>query len=519
MLESFNGKEGYTYQKLTEEEQQARGILGRLVGPIADTQNPTRNGRKYNSALWESVFEDPIVKEKIDNRALFGELGHPADREEVDMEKIAVCLAEQPKKGKDGLLYGVFDILSTPAGHILKTLCDYGTTVGISSRGTGDIIQDENGEDMVDPSTYSCECFDVVIVPAMEKARLQYVTEGLAKKKTLKQSLQESLEKANDKDKRIMEETLKELNIDLENSEETREDKKEVVKDVKEDESEKVNDVESSKLVKSLQDALKSRAELEMQLQKLQEEKAVSDTKVNKLEEELNRFKQTSIRLSNVSISNKSLNEENQSLKEQLKEKAELVESINETMKKQEETINEQKEIINRKNARIKQIMENLNKISTESKDKETLKESLNTQKNSYEKQIKTLNERLETIKSDSQTQIKEYSSKLEKNSKLVEKYKNYLNESINKYIEAKAELFGVKPQEIKNRLNESYTFEDIDNICKDLQKYNLRMSKLPFSLNKDTKVRVTESKQSRYEKESPEDDISSLIELSGIKL
>ena len=156
MLESFNNK--FEYTKLTEEEQQKRGILGRLTGIIADTKNATRNGRKYSKELWEKVFENPIMQEKINNRCCFGELGHPSDREEIDMEKIAVCLAETPKEGKDGNLYGVFDILSTPNGRILKSLCDYGCTVGVSSRGTGDLYTDEDGNEAVDPDTYDCEC-------------------------------------------------------------------------------------------------------------------------------------------------------------------------------------------------------------------------------------------------------------------------------------------------------------------------------------------------------------------------
>ena len=111
MLESIQNDE-FEYEKLTQEEQAKRGILGRLKGVIADFKKPTRNGRLYSEELWDKTFENPIMKEKSENRVIFGELGHPADRIETDMEKIAICLAEQPKKGKDGKLYAVFDILS-----------------------------------------------------------------------------------------------------------------------------------------------------------------------------------------------------------------------------------------------------------------------------------------------------------------------------------------------------------------------------------------------------------------------
>ena len=99
MLENFNTKKELQYQKLTLEEQKQRGILGRLVGIMADFKHPTRNGRLYTEELWDRTFEDPIMKEKISNRCLFGELGHPVDRQEIDMEKICICLAETPKKG------------------------------------------------------------------------------------------------------------------------------------------------------------------------------------------------------------------------------------------------------------------------------------------------------------------------------------------------------------------------------------------------------------------------------------
>ena len=145
MLESFNTNSEMQYQRLTKEEMQQRGILGRLKGIIADFKNPTRNGRRYTEELWDKTFDDPIVKEKIENRCILGELGHPADRQETDIEKVAICLAEMPKKGNDGKLHGIFDILDTPNGRILKTLCDYGCNIGVSSRGGVDTFEDYDG--------------------------------------------------------------------------------------------------------------------------------------------------------------------------------------------------------------------------------------------------------------------------------------------------------------------------------------------------------------------------------------
>ena len=155
ILETLTSGQPFEYDKLTPEEMKARGILGRLVGPISDFVNPTRNGRLYPEKLWDKVFEDPIFQEKIENRCVFGELGHPPDRQETDMSKICCCLAGIPKK-QDGKLIGVFDILNTPNGQILKSMLDYGCTIGVSSRGSGDIVTGFDGQEEVDADTYDC---------------------------------------------------------------------------------------------------------------------------------------------------------------------------------------------------------------------------------------------------------------------------------------------------------------------------------------------------------------------------
>lgn len=244
MLESFV-TDAFEYKKLTEAEQKARGILGRLVGVIADTEKPTRNGRKYSEQLWENVFENPIMKEKIANRCCFGELNHPADRSEVDLERVAICLAEYPKRHANGKLYGVFDILSTPNGRILKALCDYGCKIGISSRGQGDLITDDDGEEAVDPDTYECECFDAVIVPGVEVARLQFVNESLQKQKDLRSTLTEELNAAHPNARKIMEETLDMLKIKLTEAD-TEEINKDDIEDMAEEPAVDPVDAESS---------------------------------------------------------------------------------------------------------------------------------------------------------------------------------------------------------------------------------------------------------------------------------
>jgi hypothetical protein len=213
--------EALQMQPLSEEEKASRHILGRLYGPIATTKEKTRNGRGYNKELWEKALSDEIFREKIANKSLFLELGHPLDREETDMEKVCACIPEMPKI-VDGDLYAYVDILDTNNGRLLKTLCDYGFVPGISSRGSGDIM----ANDEVDPETFFLETWDIVQLPAVKKARLA-VCESLGSK-TLTMALRESLEKASDEERAEMKETLDKLNISLEEDADSEEEVEEV---------------------------------------------------------------------------------------------------------------------------------------------------------------------------------------------------------------------------------------------------------------------------------------------------
>jgi len=206
-------------QPLTEEEKASRHILGRWYGPIATCNESTRNGRRYNRELWEKALNDELFHEKIANKCLFLELGHPQDREETDMSKVCACIPEMPKI-IDGDLCACVDILDTPNGRILKTLCDYGFVPGVSSRGSGDVMPNND----VDPDTFYLETFDCVAIPAVKRAR-GVMCESLDKNAVnLKKALTESINKASEEDKAIMKETLENLAIDIETSEEAKEE-------------------------------------------------------------------------------------------------------------------------------------------------------------------------------------------------------------------------------------------------------------------------------------------------------
>ena len=623
MIKKITTNEGIQYKKLTPEEMKAKGILGRLIGPCADFINPTRNGRGYSEQLWENVFNNPIMQEKIKNGVCFGELGHPVDRTEIDMEKIAICLREQPVKNEKGQLCAVFDILDTPNGRILKTLCDYGSTVGVSSRGQGDLITDANGNECVDPDTYECECWDVVLIPAVETARMKYVTEGLdTNKLKMKKALCESLDKATEEEKKIMKETLENLNINLveekeeevkeekvedekveeapveenstddkieqveetseiennSNSEETEnkdeeaasnavseidiftnflvnnfnsdqvkdvckildidlglddeieesepEDTKEETKqednkeEIPEDTNEEETNEESTEveeaidngtevLVKSLQEALTEKSNLESNYKQLQEKLAVSDTKVGELTEECDKYKQAVVRLSEMAKSNKDLKANVSKLEESLNEKNEMIKSQQERIarlvKSRKDQVNESNNLTESVNSKVSEI--------------NSLNESLNNVKIESENKINALKEELAQKEVNSQKKINELNESLTKAQSIKESYKKLANNAVNKYIDIKATMLGLTSIDIKRKLGESYTLADVDAVCEDLKSYQLNVSKLPFSIDRKVGIRVNESnikKQINSNAKFNDDDVDdSLLRLA----
>lgn len=530
-------KEDLIFTDTSEDIKSNDAILGTLEGPCADFVDSTRNGRHYSEELWEKTFSDPIVTELIENGGIVGELDHPTDREETDSSRIAIIMRDKPTK-KNGKLWAKFDILNTPLGKIAYTLAKAGFKLGISSRGSGDVTPNYDGTEEVDPTSYDFKAFDLVLLPAVKSARLNLVTESLDTKKfNYKKALLESLENANEKERKIMQETLNNLNIKLdenvqsiESAMDTLRDYLEVwynkniapekVKDIKEagwtdevndawllltnlvsrlkqDESlDNINDEDSEELAvddtkaefEELQEALKENNELANTITSLQEKLSVSYAKEAELQEEVNKYSKSIRRLSNearqvssLKAKVSSLNEELNSIQDQLNKKdAALKQARNNSLK-----VFENNKVLNEK-------------YSTEQSQVTRLSHKLSSLTESYENEKKQLNENIADLRNTIEIKNKEYSQKLQKSNTLVEKYKKIASKAVDKYIDSQALMLGITKNEIKNRLSESYSFDEIDAVCEDLKEYKLNISKLPFrttNLNENIQMKITPSK------------------------
>ena len=138
-----------------------RGVLQR-----ADAFN--QNGRRYPRAILmreAKKYSDINIRER---RAL-GELDHP-DSSVVNLNNVSHNVTEMRWDGND--LVGTVEVLSTPAGNILKELFKCGIKLGISSRGLGSVRQIGEGQVEVGDD-FELIAFDFVSNPSTHGAFLK----------------------------------------------------------------------------------------------------------------------------------------------------------------------------------------------------------------------------------------------------------------------------------------------------------------------------------------------------------
>ena len=138
-------------------------VLRNVVLQRANAKN--QNGRVYpREILMKEVarYRNEFVNE---NRAL-GELDHPQSPV-VNLRNVCANVTRIDTKGDD--VVGDMQILSTPAGNIVRELVKNNIRLGVSSRGVGSVKNmDENTLEVQDD--FNLICFDVVSNPSTHGA-------------------------------------------------------------------------------------------------------------------------------------------------------------------------------------------------------------------------------------------------------------------------------------------------------------------------------------------------------------
>ena len=152
---------------------------GKLIvkGVLQRAEAKNQNGRVYPK---ETLMREAkkYAEVQIRERRALGELDHP-DSSVVNLNNVSHNVREMAWKGDD--LVGTVEVLSTPAGNILKELFKSGIKLGISSRGLGSVkeMHEADGEDTVEVQPdFELIAFDFVSNPSTHGAFLSPTNEG-----------------------------------------------------------------------------------------------------------------------------------------------------------------------------------------------------------------------------------------------------------------------------------------------------------------------------------------------------
>ena len=132
----------------------------------ADAKN--QNGRVYPKDILMREVKNYKKVNIAESRAL-GELDHP-ESSVVNLQNVSHNVKDVWWKGKD--VMGTIEVLSTPAGNILKELLKCGIKLGISSRGLGSVEElYEEGDGAVQvKDDFELICWDFVSNPSTHGA-------------------------------------------------------------------------------------------------------------------------------------------------------------------------------------------------------------------------------------------------------------------------------------------------------------------------------------------------------------
>ena len=156
---------------------------GRLVvkGVLQRAESKNQNGRVYpREVLLKEVSK--YLSEQVKERRALGELDHP-DSSVVNLNNASHNIIEMHWDGDD--LLGTVEVLSTPAGNILKELFKSGIKLGISSRGLGSVepMRESDGDTVEVQPDFELIAFDFVSNPSTHGAFMRTANKGIKKQK------------------------------------------------------------------------------------------------------------------------------------------------------------------------------------------------------------------------------------------------------------------------------------------------------------------------------------------------
>jgi len=144
-------------------------IIGRIVGECFFPNKTSRNNRYYSRDLWEAVLKDEELVERLNNRSVYGTVGHeqPVDDKAILEGKISHIVSKLWLDDKNCGM-GEFLILGTPAGKNLYTILKAGGKIYFSTRAAGKFEREKSN--ILSPDGFKLFTVDFVTSPGFLEA-------------------------------------------------------------------------------------------------------------------------------------------------------------------------------------------------------------------------------------------------------------------------------------------------------------------------------------------------------------
>ena len=167
LIERLSHKQARVKSRIVEGDDGAKNMF--MEGIFVQGNVKNANQRVYPVREIAKAVES--VQEKIDQGfPVLGECDHPPELT-VNVDRVSHIIESMWMDGPNG--YGKLKIVPTPMGNIIRTLIESGATLGVSSRGSGEV--NPSGE----VSNFEIVTVDIVAQPSAPEAYPKAIYEGL----------------------------------------------------------------------------------------------------------------------------------------------------------------------------------------------------------------------------------------------------------------------------------------------------------------------------------------------------
>ena len=167
LIEKYTHNQANVKSRIVETEDGGKSMFMEGIFVQGDVKNA--NQRMYPASEISKAVESVQARIK-DGYPVLGECDHPPELT-VNVDRVSHIIENMWMDGANG--FGKLKIVPTPMGNIIRTLIESGATLGVSSRGSGEV--DHAGK----VSNYEIITVDIVAQPSAPDAYPKAIYEGL----------------------------------------------------------------------------------------------------------------------------------------------------------------------------------------------------------------------------------------------------------------------------------------------------------------------------------------------------